>query len=387
IFSSLTSDVVNYDYDNNLLTVSSEVFEGSAWGGVQEVDIQAINDGGSMGVTHMSIAVTGFSGLTSEDFWGNTATFNVYTTYSGISEIKVRYRYSGDTSWSSYMTAEQVSSNTWSVQNTSEWSEGTNGSGLTIYNLTRGILPSKDYEVQISIDGVESDIAEVTSSATTQTVTYGNLNDSSMSCFTTSNSGSTSWASGNNSTTSSLCTYFSSGNYAGVYMKTTSAAGVLAAGNLFTGVFSMSGTLNSTGNASFGQAFEWLARPTSLKVTYKAAPRSDDKGRVFIALVDWSSRQTVSVNGLSSTVSGIWDPETTDSVISDNDIIGYGSVLFGETTSDFAEVTVPINYYNKITKPDNTYTIVISCTASYKGDYLEGTEDSELWIDNIEFGY
>lgn len=75
--------------------------------------------------------------------------------------------------------------------------------------------------------------------------------------------------------------------------------------------------------ANFGKVFKWTARPTALKVTYKAKvgivdkvgtydkegseyKGKQDNSRIFAAVVDWSKQHGVT-SGMGEP-SGMWDP-------------------------------------------------------------------------------
>ncbi len=375
---------VTFDPSTNLLTIYSTVFDNITTGGVNEIEIKATDVNGIYSTIDMLVGIDGFAGLENEDMWKNTADF-VWYTATPASSVTIQYRYKGETTWSSAYTATSEDGYTWSVANTPEWSQGTNDSDLPVYQLTRGIVPSKDYEFQAVVDGSSSDVVTYTSSATNQTIPNGSFtsSDSSLVCFSTSNSSTEFWDSGNNSTTSSLCSFDSS--YLCPKLKSTTATilfySTFAAGNMFSGTFDMGYT---SGTAYFGQSFDWLARPQSLDLSYMATVGSNDKTRVFIAIVDWDSRHGVTAG--TSDTTGIWDPET-QTYVDEGDIIGYGSVTMDLSTSSFADISIPIYYYDKVTKPSDNYTIVISCAASYRGDYKEGSDDSTLWVDDFKFGY
>ena len=87
-------------------------------------------------------------------------------------------------------------------------------------------------------------------------------------------------------------------------MSAQNVFSVFAAGNLFTGDFTMKG---SVGYAQFGQKYTYSARPVALKLKYAAtinpidkvandAPASKgdiDKARIFVCIIDWNARHSV----------------------------------------------------------------------------------------------
>lgn len=105
---------------------------------------------------------------------------------------------------------------------------------------------------------------------------------------------------------------------------------VLAAGNLFSGTFKYtSAGLGGTGAVNFGQKYFFETRPTALQVKYRAKVEpvdlnilkgplekdTQDKARIFVAIVDWTTQHTVSSTyvlfGSNNGCVGAWDPETT----------------------------------------------------------------------------
>ena len=70
-------------------------------------------------------------------------------------------------------------------------------------------------------------------------------------------------------------------------------------------------------------------------------------------------------------------------------VIAYGSLLIGETTPGDAMTTVeiPIEYYDRTTKPTGAYTLVISCTTSAYGDFKVGCLGNVMYVDDFEWVY
>ena len=48
---------------------------------------------------------------------------------------------------------------------------------------------------------------------------------------------------------------------------------------------------------------------------------------------------------------------------------------------------IPIEYYDRTTKPTGAYTLVISCTTSAYGDFMNGCSSNELYVDDFEWVY
>ncbi len=375
---------LSYDSSAETLTLSSTLFEAISQGGVNSIFIEALDSNGSSGNATMSVGITGFVGTSNEDFWNNTATMSWYST-TQVSKVDMQFRKSGDEEWSGvYSASPEEDGYTWSAVCNAEWSSSTNGAGLYIWQLTRGYAPSTEYEFQIVVDDSEPKVVAYTSPDVEQEI--DTVSDSGLSCYTASNTNAVFWASGNNSYSSTLCSYDSSTQSADLNSQSITVLFVtkFAAGNMYTGTFAMDGY---DGVASFGQVYDWVARPKSLKFNYKVTVGDDDRGRVFFAIVDWTSRRSVTTPGLGGDVTGSWDPTNTSS-LTEGDIIGYGSIYFDDDVSAMTEYELPIYYYDTTAKPTTgNYSIVISTTASWDGENLNGSTGSELWLKDFKFGY
>lgn len=154
--------------------------------------------------------------------------------------------------------------------------------------------------------------------------------------------------------------------------------------------------------ARFGMPYQWTARPTALRLKYHATVGAVNKGtvteeheyiqdgqdrsRIFAVIVDWNSRHAT-VAGMGSPT-GVWDPAKTAET-AEGPVIAYGSLLIGETTPGDAMTTVeiPIEYYDRTTKPTGAYTLVISCTTSAYGDFKVGCLGNVMYVDDFEWVY
>lgn len=195
-----------------------------------------------------------------------------------------------------------------------------------------------------------------------------------------------------------------------VRAQTSQMAGMLAAGNLFTGQFAgLVGT--SGGKVNFGRP--WTSRPTALKLYCKystanvdiingtppgiSISKSDyDRAQIKIALGNWSYRKyggtaesPVHIN--TTDPSTFVDFATDVSTIAHGDLIIHndGYILNGQektsaSTGEWIEYTIPLNYHDVDEIPTH---IIISCAASQFGDYFTGCSKSKLWIDAVELQY
>lgn len=261
-----------------------------------------------------------------------------------------------------------------------------------------GIFAGQEYNYGVKIGSL--DFSGSFTAAGGPAIPNGDM-EGSLSCFGTSNANTTMWGSGNNSLKQGLCTAGSFTGMGGSQCAKLSASetlGILAAGNLFTGTFSMSGT---TGTVSFGQKYDYTARPKSLKFKYHATigavdinkygtiqTGEQDISTIYVAIVDWSARHVVT-SGMSAPT-GTWDPAAQTTLEGSGAIIAYGIMDITSTTSGDAMVEgeIPLRYYSTDTAaPAGNYTLVISCATSKYGDYMNGCSTNVLYVDDFTWGY
>ena len=195
-----------------------------------------------------------------------------------------------------------------------------------------------------------------------------------------------------------------------VRAQTGQAAGMLAAGNLFTGQFAgLVGT--EGGKVNFGRP--WTSRPRALKLHCKySTGRMDiikgmptgvtlssadyDRAQIKVAIGTWSYRtyggtpdSPVLVNTTDSKT--FVDFNTDESTIANGDLIIYhdgyavnGGAKVNTGTAGWIEFTIPLNYHTLDQIPTH---IIISCAASQFGDYFSGCSSSKLWLDAFELIY
>lgn len=340
------------------------------------------------------------STATTADLWANTASFEAVVT-SSASNVAVHYRKQGTSEWAeAQLTAGADMSYT--GVSTAVWSESTNVNGYTVYtpNTAKSIFANSAYEYQLVVDGTVVDSA-VLNTSTSQSIPSASLEDTSLSCWTQSNTSAPFWGSGNNTYKSNLCTQSSrtgqDGSYC-AYLKCSETLGMLASGNIFTGTFSMSGF---SGTVSFGVKYDWQARPSALKVKVwhnlgavtttkysSAIPEGDpDQGVIQAVVIDWSSQHKVTSG--ASEPSGVWSPENGTDASSCGKVLGYGVTYpTGKTSgSSMVELEIPIVWYDKTSKPSSNYTLILSAATSRYGDYMNGCNTNEMYIDHFQWVY
>lgn len=167
-------------------------------------------------------------------------------------------------------------------------------------------------------------------------------------------------------------------------MVSRNAAVAFAAGNLYVGKF---GRVQGIG-AILDWGTEFTEKPMALKGYYKYSPmtithakepyldligKATDRCQILVFLTDWDAPFTV------NTTAGVFvDFEN------DEHIIAFGKLESDETVTDFREFQIDLEYRDKTRTPKY---IVISCCASYLGDYFTGGEGSKLVVDEFELVY
>ena len=195
-----------------------------------------------------------------------------------------------------------------------------------------------------------------------------------------------------------------------VCAMTSQMAGILAAGNIFTGQFAgLVGT--EGGKVNFGRP--WTTRPKALKFHCKystgkmdiigkmpvgvtLSKEEYDRAQIKVAIGTWSYREyggtatsPVLVNTTDSKT--FVDFNTDKSTVANGELIiyhdGYSLNRSGKVegdTGEWVEYTIPLDYHNLDTVPTH---IIISCAASQYGDYFSGCSKSKLWLDAFELVY
>ena len=340
--------------------------------------------------------------LREADLWQNTGTVTaLISAEEYASDAALEYRIKGDTEWQP-MQESGYDAGILTATIAPEWKTETNPNGLTVYKLVpkKGLFAGHTYEFRLLVGGSEQGAPLEYTAPAGNTIPNGDMEDASMSCWTQNNKTAEFWGSGNNTFTKGLCTQASFAGGTRAKLQATSAMGVLASGNLFTGLFQKD--LITRGVVSFGQTYAWKARPRALKVQYFAehigpvdidkkfgAPigmGDQDRARIMVAIVDWNARREVGSGTAAPT--GTWDPQEAAST-EQGKIIAYGSLFIDESSTGdrMIDTELELHFYDREAKPSGLYQLVISCSTSAYGDFMTGCKSNVLYIDNFEWAY
>lgn len=336
---------------------------------------------------------TGVAAVGKWDVWATHATLmaNVSESEFGSEGIAIQVRAAGSEDWT-IIDATKKGDNLFSV-------------------VAAGLTPETTYEYQLVVNG-----EAVGSSKTFKTDYIATIPNAGMEDWNSDEgwpmpyaTGGTAWW-GNGNKAADMASLVISESDASTYAEGTKSAKLsgkqikiltidkVAPGNLFSGSF-VATVGTKGGKVNFGRPF--TARPSAMKVAYKytcgaithdeGGPDNDDtphgvgdpdRCHVYVALGDWdyktfggSAESPVQVN--TTDVSTLFDPN--------NDaVIAYGELVKGETVSNWTEEVIRLKYKDTERRPTH---IIISCSSSKLGDYLTGSYNSVLWVDDFELIY
>ena len=395
----------------NALTVTlSDDFFAGCTGGDHTLRFEASDNGGGNGSAECIFALQGVLAPSAADYdlWANTVTLRARVFDPSVTTVTFGLR-TKNGSWQE-LPGTNAGSETWTATFSPEWTESSNESGLTVFTpkAGTGVRAEGEYECR-AMFGERESLASFTT-AGGQSIPGGDMEDRSMSCFTINNQTTAFWGSGNNNYMSAiignqltrLCTQQEKSGSKCALLASQTAAGLLAAGNLFSGTFVKPSTQGTVG---FGKDYDWQARPRALRLKYHAtigtvdmtkytdasgnppiAAGQPDRAIIYVAIVDWDAPHNVS-SGMSAP-SGMWDPSTATSQ-AEGPVIGYGRFVIKESTAgdEMVDKELEIVYYDKQTKPSKPCKIVISCSANMYGDYMNGCSTNRLYIDDFQWVY
>lgn len=335
---------------------------------------------------------TGVASVGKWDIWARHAMLfaNVAESEFGSEGIAIQVRAAGAESWTSF-DATKAGDNLFSA-------------------VATGLNPETTYDYQLVINGEiigASKTFKTDFAATIPNAGMEDWNNNEGWPMPYASGSSAWWGNGNKAADMAgkiICESDASYSGAGKAAKLSGAhiqiltINKVAPGNLFSGYFV--GTVGTSGGkVNVGRPF--TARPSAMKVDYKytcgtithneGGPANDnaphavgdpDRCHIYIALGDWDYKTyggtadcPVQLN--TTDVSTLFDPNS-------DAVIAYGELVKGESVNDWTEEIIRLKYKDTHRRPTH---IIISCTSSKLGDYLTGSYNSTLWVDNFELIY
>lgn len=397
----------------NVRLTLSDAFFASCQAGDQKVTLRIEDANGGSSEVATTYRLEGLVPVTADDYdlWANTVTLRVVSFTPGTT-VQFGLR-SGGGEWqpmagtsqgNDFITATYAPQ--WEEKTTADWSTPATVLPYSRLKKGTGISAGNTYDYKATVGSKE--LSGRFTADEGAPMTDGSLESwRSAQQFPGSGTNYTFWGSGYNPFAKELCTRDEAmPGRVGTYCAKLSAtyntlAKVPAPGNLFTGDFAIQVLGGMGGNVSFGKKFAYNARPRAVRFKYHATigevnynlhggkiPVGEmDKARIFVCIVDWTAQQKVFAGTKAPT--GTWDPET-QTEAANGPIIGYASKFIEETTQgdEMVEVILPINYYqDTAAAPDGKYNIVVSCSTSAYGDYMDACTTNVMYVDDFEWVY
>ena len=201
--------------------------------------------------------------LSAADLWRNTGTLSI-ASQPGAETVALEYRRSGTEEWRA-ADVTLAEDGTCSARIAPRWSEQTNAAGLTVHTIdpTTGLFAGHTYEYRLSRWTARSPTKAPSETPAGDPIPRAAWRrpacPASRSRMPTPPSGPAA-ATPSPADSASGAPSRNGGAHC-AKMAATSAAGVLAAGNLLSGIFYKDGL--TKGVVEFGQPYDWTARPTA----------------------------------------------------------------------------------------------------------------------------
>lgn len=369
------------------ITFSSS-FVSSFPSGINSMEFSATDTSSETGDATGRVAVPGPVGISSEDLWFGKATVNAVITDPATEQAQIKFREAGTEQWNEYVLSA--------------------GKDYMYSVEIPGVTADKTYEIVLVENGEESGPA-----LSVKTITGVQLPNADFEEWHTSgkadypyaSGGQEFWGTGNPGSTTMGREYNltsgaddprpgSSGlKAARLETKKPSMMGIgkLAAGNIFVGSF---GAVSGMGGyVNMGREFDFNARPKALRIWYKYTPAGSDKGRVFVCLVNMDGSRRTHVVNTNSPDQTTFQPsdeflytDKTNAGTLEGHIIAYGDLMLETVVGEWAMVEIPITYRENY-EDERPNMLMVTASASYRGDYFEGEVGSTMFLDDVEFVY
>ena len=343
----------------------------------------------------VNVVSSGATGIVPVDFWYGQAKLTADVLDPAVSDVRIRYREASADEWSEgVMTKSEgnayvfdatgfTAGRTYDLQLMADGAEC--GKQIAVQTEAGVQMPNAGFEEWGTFDGIVSPYSSV------ETAFWGTGNKGADMAKVILTESSTDIRPGSSGKLS-----------ARLESKDAKVLGIgkFAAGNLFVGEFGETDMGSMSGTVKMGRAFEFNAKPQSLNGWFKYTQAGSDKGRIFVCLVNMTNGSTYhtvdtnedNINGDRINVTAL-DPMA-EFIYADIDnpetleghIIGYGDLVLETTVPDWTEFEIPIIYREKYAgeKPN---VLIVTASASWRGDYFDGAVGSTMYLDDIEFVY
>jgi hypothetical protein len=349
--------------------------------------LTATDKNGKQRMVTWNIVVSNATVATTEaipyEIWTSKATLHGKVTGTSASTPKFQYRVKG--TGSSWTTVDA------------------DLTGSTFSKEITGLTPGTTYEYQ-AMDGTQA--STVTCEFTTETATqFPNSGFESWSgdspMFVYGSGEEMFWDSGNvgastmgGNVTTPDETYKHGGKYS-AKLKSQTIVTQFAAGNIFIGKYLKTEMQGLTGHGILGFGRSFASRPKSLHgyIRYesgvvdkggdKISNGEQDKGIIYIALTSGEGESYDDGTQWSCIV------RTKNQKYFDknaDNIVAYGEKIWETSTEGdgMIEFTIPLDYRKLDVLPNR---IVLVAAASQFGDYFQGSNNSTMWLDDMELIY
>lgn len=386
--SLISPDIVNEAGGTWKIQFSEELIARmTAQEGQVTTTLTATDKNGKQRIVTWNIVVSNATIATTEaipyEIWTSKATLHGKVTGTLASTPKFQYRVKG--SGSSWTTVD------------ADLTESTFSKEIT------GLTPGTTYEYQ-AMDGTQA--STVTCEFTTETAAqFPNSGFESWSgdspMFVYGSGEEMFWDSGNvgastmgGNVTTPDETYKHGGKYS-AKLKSQTIVTQFAAGNIFIGKYLKTEMQGLTGHGILGFGRSFASRPKSLHgyIRYesgvvdkggdKISNGEQDKGIIYIALTSGEGESYDDGTQWSCIV------RTKNQKYFDknaDNIVAYGEKIWETSTEGdgMIEFTIPLDYRKLDVLPNR---IVLVAAASQFGDYFQGSNNSTMWLDDMELIY
>lgn len=403
------------DPKNLRVTLTEDFFAGRS-GGEHTLSFRVSDTDGGLSEKQSPYRVQGLLPVAESDcdLWFNTVTLRALVLDPEAGTVRFGLRVK-DGTWheaDGIPDAEGICSARFGA----EWEQSQNEAGLTVHTPVAGtgVFAGKTYEIRAEIGGTT--LPATFSTAAGDTIynagmdlwsTY-NVTGSSFTggnvAYPNENGSTVFWVGSNNKNTPDLCTGQTvegcNDDKCAQLHPQEATGNNFAAGTLFTGTIDFgTGLFDMFGFARFGIKYTFTARPKALRVHYKAVitqvthtgksslTTSDyDPARIYVCITDWQDRHAVK-SGVSFDESTFWDPVKA-ATLGEGPILGYGSKMITASTDGWVTKELPIVWYDNASAPGrDRYSLSISSVSSAYGDYMGGSLNNYLYVEDFEWVY